>query len=204
MAIARAIAKRPDVLLCDEPTGALDSATGVRVLDAIERVNATLGTTTVVITHNVDIARMAHRVLHMADGRIARSEPNPQRDAGAGAALVTALQRKALRDLRHLRGQALAIALVIAGGIATLVMSQSTYQSLEGTRAHFYDEYALADAWARQSARRIRWPRGSPRFRAWQTVQTRLVASATSSVAGFDEPVRRRCCRCRSSAVSRC
>jgi putative ABC transport system ATP-binding protein len=79
VAIARAIAKRPSVLLCDEPTGALDSSTGVRVLDAIERVNAELGTTTVVITHNVDIARMAHRVLHMADGRIAGSETNQTR-----------------------------------------------------------------------------------------------------------------------------
>lgn len=79
VAIARAIAKRPSVLLCDEPTGALDSATGVRVLDAIERVNETLGTTTIVITHNVDIARMAHRVLHMADGRIASSETNQAR-----------------------------------------------------------------------------------------------------------------------------
>jgi putative ABC transport system ATP-binding protein len=79
VAIARAIAKRPSVLLCDEPTGALDSATGVRVLDAIERVNSALGTTTVVITHNADIARMAHRVLHMADGRIVSAEANPQR-----------------------------------------------------------------------------------------------------------------------------
>jgi putative ABC transport system ATP-binding protein len=74
VAIARAIAKRPAVLLCDEPTGALDSATGVRVLEALEKVNAELGTTTVVITHNVDIARMADRVLYMGDGRIAREE----------------------------------------------------------------------------------------------------------------------------------
>jgi putative ABC transport system ATP-binding protein len=79
VAIARAVAKRPAVLLCDEPTGALDSPTGVRVLEVIERVNAELGTTTVVITHNADIARMAHRVLRMADGRIASSEPNPTR-----------------------------------------------------------------------------------------------------------------------------
>src|SRR5690606_25589322 len=62
VAIARAIAKRPDVLLCDEPTGALDSKTGVRVLEVLERINASLGTTTVVITHNADIARMAHRI----------------------------------------------------------------------------------------------------------------------------------------------
>jgi putative ABC transport system ATP-binding protein len=79
VAIARAIAKRPAVLLCDEPTGALDSATGVLVLEALERINAELGTTTVVITHNADIARMAHRVLYLADGRIARSQTNAQR-----------------------------------------------------------------------------------------------------------------------------
>ena len=79
VAIARAIAKRPVVLLCDEPTGALDSATGVRVLEALERVNTELGTTTVVITHNVDIARMAHRVLYMADGRIVRELVNTKR-----------------------------------------------------------------------------------------------------------------------------
>jgi putative ABC transport system ATP-binding protein len=81
VAIARAIAKRPAVLLCDEPTGALDSETGVLVLQALERINAELGTTTVVITHNADIARMAHRVLHLADGRIAREEANTARVA---------------------------------------------------------------------------------------------------------------------------
>ena len=79
VAIARAIAKRPVVLLCDEPTGALDSATGVRVLQALEQVNTELGTTTVVITHNADIARMAHRVLYMADGRIVREQAHAQR-----------------------------------------------------------------------------------------------------------------------------
>ncbi len=79
VAIARAIAKRPAVMLCDEPTGALDSATGVRVLEALERVNAEMGTTTVVITHNADIARMAQRVLWMQDGRIVREQVNEQR-----------------------------------------------------------------------------------------------------------------------------
>ncbi len=70
VAIARAIAKNPDVLLCDEPTGALDSETGIVVLEAIERVNRELGTTTVVITHNADIASMADRVIYLADGLI--------------------------------------------------------------------------------------------------------------------------------------
>jgi putative ABC transport system ATP-binding protein len=79
VAIARAIAKRPDVLLCDEPTGALDSATGVHVLEALETVNRELGTTTVIITHNADIARMANRVLYLADGRIAREQANAAR-----------------------------------------------------------------------------------------------------------------------------
>jgi putative ABC transport system ATP-binding protein len=84
IAIARAIAKRPDVLLCDEPTGALDSATGVLVLQALERVNAQTGALTVVITHNVVIAGMADRVIRLSDGRIAGEERNATRVAAAG------------------------------------------------------------------------------------------------------------------------
>jgi len=76
VAIARAIAKRPEVLLCDEPTGALDSKTGVMVLESLAEVNRNLGTTTVIITHNVAIADMAQRVLHFADGRIAEEIRN--------------------------------------------------------------------------------------------------------------------------------
>jgi putative ABC transport system ATP-binding protein len=79
VAIARAIAKQPDVLLCDEPTGALDVETGKLVLEALCHVNEELGTTTVVITHNVPIARLAHRVLHMRDGRISSEERNTVR-----------------------------------------------------------------------------------------------------------------------------
>ena len=81
VAIARAIAKNPAVLLCDEPTGALDSATGVVVLEALERANRELGTTTVVITHNMVIAEMADRVIRMADGRISGAERNTARKA---------------------------------------------------------------------------------------------------------------------------
>jgi putative ABC transport system ATP-binding protein len=76
IAIARAIAKRPDVLLCDEPTGALDFTTGRIVLSVLERVNRDLGTTTAVITHNAPIARMADRVIVMSDGRIKSVERN--------------------------------------------------------------------------------------------------------------------------------
>jgi putative ABC transport system ATP-binding protein len=81
VAIARAIAKNPAVLLCDEPTGALDSATGVVVLEALERVNATLGTLTVLITHNVGIAGMADRVIRLSDGRIAEVRANAEKKA---------------------------------------------------------------------------------------------------------------------------
>jgi putative ABC transport system ATP-binding protein len=70
VAIARAIAKRPDVLLCDEPTGALDASTGITVLEAIQRINDQLGTTTAVITHNAAIGQMADRIVSMRDGKI--------------------------------------------------------------------------------------------------------------------------------------
>ena len=76
VAIARAVVKRPEVLLCDEPTGALDYATGKLVLEVIEQVNRELGTTAVVITHNAAIAGMADRVLHLHGGRIAKTERN--------------------------------------------------------------------------------------------------------------------------------
>jgi putative ABC transport system ATP-binding protein len=79
VAIARAIAKRPAVLLCDEPTGALDSRTGIVVLEALARVNSELGTTTAVITHNAAIAAMADRVIHVSDGRIVQVETNARR-----------------------------------------------------------------------------------------------------------------------------
>jgi putative ABC transport system ATP-binding protein len=79
VAIARAIAKRPSVLLCDEPTGALDISTGIVVLDALARVNAELGTTTVVITHNAAIASMADRVVRLADGRVTAVEDRTEK-----------------------------------------------------------------------------------------------------------------------------
>ena len=81
VAIARAIAKRPKVLLCDEPTGALDSATGILVLEAIEFANRELGTTTAVITHNTAIGEMADRVFRLADGQIADCLTNSSRRA---------------------------------------------------------------------------------------------------------------------------
>jgi putative ABC transport system ATP-binding protein len=76
IAIARAVAKQPDVLLCDEPTGALDISTGVLVLEALDAVHHQLGTTVVVITHNASIATMANRVVTLADGRISDDHRN--------------------------------------------------------------------------------------------------------------------------------
>jgi putative ABC transport system ATP-binding protein len=79
VAIARAVAKRPDVLLCDEPTGALDIATGILVLEAIQQVNEELGTTTAVITHNAAVAGMADRVVSLSDGRVVSDARNERK-----------------------------------------------------------------------------------------------------------------------------
>jgi putative ABC transport system ATP-binding protein len=81
VAIARAIAKRPEVLLCDEPTGALDSRTGVHVLEAIAAANDELGTTTAIITHNAAIKDIAHRFFLFGDGRIVDTHRNDHRIA---------------------------------------------------------------------------------------------------------------------------
>ena len=83
VAIARAIAKRPEVLLCDEPTGALDAKTGVLVLEALVRVNADLGATTLVITHNAAIQEIAHRVVHFGNGQIVSIRENADRKPAA-------------------------------------------------------------------------------------------------------------------------
>ena len=79
VAIARAVAKRPEVMLCDEPTGALDSKTGILVLEALQRINDEMGTTTAIITHNAAIQAMAHRVFMFHDGRISGAHENETR-----------------------------------------------------------------------------------------------------------------------------
>ncbi|HYX01842.1 MAG TPA: ABC transporter ATP-binding protein [Reyranella sp.] len=83
VAVARAIVKQPRLLLCDEPTGALDSKTGARVLEALDRVNRMFATPTVLVTHNAVIGRMADRVVHLADGAVVRIERNAARAATA-------------------------------------------------------------------------------------------------------------------------
>jgi putative ABC transport system ATP-binding protein len=81
VAIARAVVKKPEILLCDEPTGALDAATGRLVLDVLDRVNRELATSVAIVTHNAPIAQMADRVVTLADGRIASERANPRRMA---------------------------------------------------------------------------------------------------------------------------
>jgi putative ABC transport system ATP-binding protein len=81
VAVARAIAKRPSILLCDEPTGALDSATGIQVLEALQQAADAIGATTVLITHNASIAGLGDRVISFADGRIAATQVNPARQS---------------------------------------------------------------------------------------------------------------------------
>lgn len=83
VAIARAVAKNPSVLLCDEPTGALDSKTGIKVLEVLAEINQRLGTTTAVITHNAVIGEMAHRVIRLSDGRVSEVQVNEHRRAPA-------------------------------------------------------------------------------------------------------------------------
>ena len=156
VAIARAIAKRPEVLLCDEPTGALDSKTGIRVIEALLTVNAQLGTTTLIITHNASIQDVADRVLFFADGQISRSAQErdaPRRRRAQSGDRMRALDIKLFRDLRRLWAQALAIALVIAGGVATLVLAVGSYRSLDETRTAYYERYRFADVFAVGEAR---------------------------------------------------
>ena len=195
VAIARAIAKRPDVLLCDEPTGALDITTGIVVLEALERVNRELGTATVVITHNAAIAGMADRVVRLADGRVAGVERNATKITARGAPMVTmparlrALDRKLLRDLWAMKGQSLAIAV--------------GHRRRRGDVRHVSVELRLAAADARGLLRIARDSptcsrRSSARRRASrpriaalpgvESVATRVVADVTLDVPGMAEP----------------
>ena len=194
VAIARAIAKRPDVLLCDEPTGALDITTGVLVLDALARVNRELGTATVVITHNAAIAGMADRVVRLADGRIAGIERHAATAGGDGAALVSLvtrlpiLDRKLLRDLWEMKGQSIAIAAVLAAGVAMFVTYLSNFDSLRRTRDGYFDAARFADVFASLT----RAPSSlEPRMAAIpgvEVVATRVVADVTLDVPGLPEP----------------
>jgi putative ABC transport system ATP-binding protein len=120
VAIARAIAKRPEVLLCDEPTGALDSKTGVQVLEVLKEINDTLGTSTVVITHNAGSApwRTGSSASRTGGSRGSRSTRRASpRTRSSGEALMQAIDKKLLRDFGRLWLQGLAISVVLACGV---------------------------------------------------------------------------------------
>ena len=167
------------MLLCDEPTGALDYPTGKLVLEVIARINAELGTTAVVITHNVAIAGMADRVIHLADGRIARIDVNAHKLTPVGAVLVKALDRKLLRDLWLMWSQVVTIALVVASGIGGFAGSLATVLLAGRWRASDSTQSArFADCLRRRQARAAR--RSSARIAAIPgvaDVQTTVVST---------------------------
>ena len=180
------------VLLCDEPTGALDYQTGKLVLEVIARINRELGTTAIVITHNAAIAGMADRVVYLGDGSIQRIESQRAQARAVGAQLVKALDRKLLRDLRRMWSQALTIALVVASGVGGFVTSLSAVDSLALARDRFYADGRFADAVRRGQARAER-ARGYParastasptcRRRSSRSCASRSPASRTRSSA---------------------
>ena len=153
------IAKRPDVLLCDEPTGALDYETGKVVLEVLERVNRELGTTTVVITHNAAIAGMADRVLHLADGRIAqrraqRAQATPEELPGEARSTASCCA-----TCGSMRGQVVTIALVVGVRRSPAFagsMRDATTRCVERARRRYYAAARFARRLRRRQARAAR------------------------------------------------
>ena len=191
VAIARAVAKRPYILLCDEPTGTLDVQTGIVVLEAIDRVNRELGTTTVVITHNTAIAAMADRVITLFDGKVSGVRTNTsarRRAAWNGDAVIRAIDRKLLRDLWTVKGQAAAITIVIICGVAAFVMTRSALSSLEGTRAAYYDRHRFADVFARVKRAPQSLVSRINEIPGVNSVTTRVVEDVILDVPGIAEP----------------
>ena len=193
VAIARAVAKQPAVLLCDEPTGALDISTGIVVLEALAQVNAELGTTTVVITHNAAIAQMSDRVVRLADGRVTSVEANTSKIASTGAVMVmplrvSALNRKLLRDLAAMKGQAFAIAMVVAAGVSVYVMYLSNFASLQSTRAAYYSQQRFADVFASLKRAPERVASEMADLPNVSAIETRVVANVTLDLEQLDEP----------------
>ena len=189
VAIARAIAKRPDVLLCDEPTGALDSKTGIRVLEALTRVNAETGATTLVITHNAAIAAIADRVVNFANGTIASEQRQRVAQAAIGGELVIrALDIKLLRDLERLWPQALAIALVMAAGVATLILGVGAHDSLATTRERYYETNRFADVFASLTRAPEALKPDIAAIDGVAAVETRIEKIALADIPGMAEP----------------
>jgi putative ABC transport system permease protein len=180
------------VLLCDEPTGALDIATGILVLEAIQQVNRELGTTTAVITHNAAVAGMADRVVSLADGRIASEKRNAhgswRRRSWSGERAIRPLDRKLLRDLWALKGQGLAISLVMAAGVAMFVMYLSTFASLRDTQATYYERYRFGHVFAGLVRAPLFVRDRAAAIPGVARADARVVVDVTLDVPGLTEP----------------
>lgn len=134
-------------MLCDEPTGALDVRTGVRVLDALVKVNQRFGSTMLLVTHNADVARLGDRVVRFLDGGIRTIEETAagRRLPSWNGDVMRVLDRKVLRDLWRMKINVFAIMLVLGCGVAILVTAVGMRGSLERTRLAYYASHKMAD-----------------------------------------------------------
>ena len=195
VAIARAIAKRPSVLLCDEPTGALDISTGIVVLEALARVNDELGTTTVVITHNAAIASMADRVIRLADGRVTASRiaPRSWRSAScrgeAGLHDDLATQSQAASRSAGDEGRRRSPSRwwwPLAWRCTSCTCRTST--SLRETRDGYYERQRFADVFATLKRAPLRVANEIAAIPGVSAIEARVVATVTLDMAQLDEP----------------
>ena len=145
VAIARALAKNPALLLCDEPTGALDFATGKRVLRTLVDLKQRFGKTIVLITHNAALAQTADRVVRLRSGQVVEVRAQSAAVAAGGGGLVKMLDRKLLRDARGHLGMLLAVTSIIAVGVACLVTMASSYLNLSEAKRLYYAQCRMAD-----------------------------------------------------------
>ena len=190
VSIARALAKKPRLLLCDEPTGALDRENGVKILELLQELHATQKSTVIMITHSAAIAEMGHRCLFLEDGVIRsvalRENPLPP----PGASLVRVLTRKLFRDIFRSRGMLLAIILIITAGNTCFVALLSSYFNLLGARESYYAAYAMGDFWVElKKCPSSEMDRILKDFPDILTARQRLVFPARVEIPGSTEPV---------------
>ena len=192
MAVARAIAKQPEVLLCDEPTGALDSGTGVLVLAAIERANRELGAITVLVTHNTVIAEMALQIelsLLPTEGLLGSEAMPPAGSRTSSPGSTDHLSPEVAPRVVAGRGQFIVIALVIACGLATCVATFNALRLLDGTRREYYEHYHFGDVFASVQRAPEALADMIRRIPGVAKVQTRIAVNVALEIEGENEPV---------------